>query len=257
MPKRNYFFLGLLFLIGGMAVLLHSFAPQSEVSGAPPYSVAEEEVPTDLSPYEQWSGWARPAGPAKVALQIGHWDNHLFPEELAALRNNTGAQSGQYTERQINYAIAHATRDILVPYGIQVEILPATVPPEYWADVFLAIHADGSTDPRVRGYKFARSWRDLTGNADQLVYHLDREYAALTGMPFDDNITRNMRGYYAFSWWRFEHAVHPMTTSAIAETGFVTSPVDRKIIAEQPELSAQALANGILAYLREQNLIDA
>jgi N-acetylmuramoyl-L-alanine amidase len=64
-----------------------------------------------------------------------------------------------------------------------------------------------------------------------------------------------MRGYYAFAWWRYDHAVHPMTPAVILETGFLTTAADRKIIVEQPELSAQGLANGIIIFLEGENLI--
>jgi len=65
-----------------------------------------------------------------------------------------------------------------------------------------------------------------------------------------------MKGYYAFSHWRFEHAVHPMTTSLILETGFLTSPADRELIVLRPEISAQGLAGGIITYLLEEKLLS-
>lgn len=140
--------------------------------------------------------------------------------------------------------------------GIEVDILPATVPPRYWADAFVAIHADGNPDPRVSGYKVAPPWRDWSNSADELSAAVDASYSATTGLAFDPNITRNMRGYYAFSFWRFEHAVHPLTTSIIVETGFLTSPADRRLIVNQPEVAAQGIAGGVLEYLRGQGLIQ-
>ena len=65
-----------------------------------------------------------------------------------------------------------------------------------------------------------------------------------------------MRGYYAFAWWRYEHAVHPMTASLILETGFLTNPSDRKIIVSKPEVSARGLANGIIKYLESENILQ-
>ena len=151
--------------------------------------------------------------------------------------------------------IAELTKELLEAQGIEVEILPATVPPKYWADVFLAIHADGSTDPNTSGFKFAGPWRDITNNSDKLVSFLEDSYAEATNLPLDPNVSRNMRGYYAFSWWRYDHAIHPMTTGVIAETGFLTSPHDRKIIVNQPEISARALADGIIKYLQAKDLL--
>ena len=50
--------------------------------------------------------------------------------------------------------------------------------------------------------------------------------------------------------------MHPMTTAVIVETGFLTNKANRKIIAEQPIIPAQALADVILLYLENQGLIE-
>ncbi len=75
-------------------------------------------------------------------------------------------------------------------------------------------------------------------------------------MEIDLVITQNMRGYYAFTWWKFEHSLHPMTPGVILETGFLTSPQDRKIIIDHPERSAEGLSKGILNFLQTENLVD-
>lgn len=238
-----------------LAIWFSPSTADKAVTGAPPNGIAESEVPTDLNPRSRYPGWQRPDVPPTVGLQIGHLENELLPEELAALIGNTGAQFAGYTELDINTDIAYKTKAILENRGVTVHILPATVPPGYWADVFLAIHADGSEDWSTSGYKFARPWRDFTGHADDLVASLDSTYAAATGLPFDPNITRNMRGYYAFAWWRYQHAIHPMTTAAIAETGFVTSANDRQIIVYNSDIPAQALADGITLHLQSRGLL--
>lgn len=224
-------------------------------SGAPPYGIAESEIPP-LNPWEELRrNWQRPPGPARVGLQVGHLENDRLPEELSQLIGNTGAAAGGYTETEVNLAIAEQTAALLRARGVAVDILPATVPPDYWADAFIAIHADGSTDPSTTGFKIAAPWRDLTGKADSLVSILEQTYQAATGLPKDDNITRNMRGYYAFSWWRFEHSIHPMTTAVIVETGFLTNRSDRKLIAENSAVPAQALADGIFNYLQSETTV--
>lgn len=242
------------YLTFAMVVMFGLIAFLDIRNGAPPYGISEDEVPPIVS-NDPYVSWQRPPGPAKVALQVGHWKNNEFPDELEQLRGNTGASAGGYDEWQTNLLVAESAAKILREENILVEILPATVPPEYWADIFIAIHADGSTNTSVSGYKVAAPWRDLTKRADRLVYHLDTQYQLGTQLPEDPNITRNMRGYYAFSWWRFEHAVHPMTTAAILETGFLTNPSDRKMLTQHTEIPARALANGILQYLQEQKLI--
>lgn len=224
------------------------------ISGAPPYGEAESEVP-DTNPYAWLADWKRPEGPARVGLQVGHWKNEELPEELSKLIGNTGSSGGGKSEWEVNMAIAEKTADILKSQGITVDILPATVPVQYWADVFVSIHADGSLDRSVSGYKVAGPWRDWSRNSGRLVASIGEAYDQATQLTKDPNISRNMRGYYAFSFWRYEHAVHPMTTSAILETGFLTNASDRKIIVSKPEISAQGLAEGIIEYLSSQSLL--
>lgn len=202
-----------------------------------------------LDPY---AGWTRPDGPIKVAIQIGHLETEHAPEELENLRKNTGATGGDRTEVQVNKTIAEAVKRQLETDGIVVELLPVTIPPDYWADIFISIHADGNTNSSISGFKIAAPRRDRTGKASSLVAHLESAYKAATKMDIDPNITPNMRGYYAFNWRRYEHSIHPMTVAAIVETGFLTSPADRRIIVSNPELSAQGITQGIRMYLAEQ-----
>lgn len=230
------------------------FTQPLKVTGAPPNGIPENEVP-DVDPMAWIKDWKRPNQPPTVGLQVGHWKNSELPEELSSLIGNTGATGGGKTEVEINLLIAQTTADILEAQGISVDILSATIPPDYWADAFVAIHADGSTSPAASGFKIAGPWRELTGKSDQLVALLESEYQAATNLPIDPNITRNMRGYYAFSWWKYDHSIHPMTTAVIVETGFITSPIDRKIIVNQPHISAEALASGILLFLKAQGII--
>ncbi len=231
----------------------HQLKTDTQVSGAPPYGESLEETPTN-NPLD-FSNWVRPPGPPKVALQVGHWQNDQAPDELHRLRNNSGASGGGKSEWEVNYEIANLTADLLRAQGIIVDILPTTIPPSYWADAFVAIHADGSTDSSVNGYKVAPPWRDFTGHSNQLSQVIHQSYGQSTKLAVDPNISRNMRGYYAFAFWRYEHAIHPMTPAAILETGFLTSPNDRLIIVNQPQLSAQGLSQGILSYLQDQNLL--
>lgn len=223
-------------------------------TGAPPYSIEDLNPPED--PLAWLDTWVRPEGPPRVGLQVGHWKNSELPEELGRLIGNTGATGGGKSEWEVNMAIAEKTKEILEQKGIVVDIIPATVPTDYWADVFVAIHADGSTDFRKSGFKVAAPRRDYSGGASELLTFVESEYQKATNLELDPNVTRNMRGYYAFAWWRYDHAVHPKTASVILETGFLTSASDRRIIVNKPEISASGLANGIVSYLESKNLIS-
>ncbi|KKR30774.1 hypothetical protein A2715_02060 [Candidatus Woesebacteria bacterium RIFCSPHIGHO2_01_FULL_39_32] len=235
-------------------IVSYKFIASKNTAGAPPYAIEDLEPP-ETDPYAWLRDWKRPDGPPKVGLQVGHWKNSELPEELERLRGNSGSSGGGKAEWEVNLAIAKSTAEILKGKRIIVEVLPATIPPQFWADVFVAIHADGSTDSTKSGFKAANPRRDYTGRAPKLLELIEGEYELSTGFQKDPNVTRNMRGYYAFAWWRYQHAVHPMTASVILETGFLTSSLDRRIIVNRPEISAEGIANGIVRYLESENLL--
>lgn len=249
------FSLFMLIISIGFVIVVGFKSRFSQQSGAPPYVLEDLQPPEVVDDYAQIRNWKRPDGPPRVGLQVGHWQSEALPEELQRLRTSTGASGGGKAEWEVNKAIAEETKIILEAKGVVVDILPATVPPDYIADAFIAIHADGSTDTAASGYKASGPWRDFTNKADALVQYIEAAYAKETGLEYDPNITRNMRGYYAFAWWRYEHSVHPMTPSIILETGFLTNPQDRTIIVNKPELSAKGLADGIIDYLTAENLL--
>lgn len=223
-------------------------------TGAPPYNT-EDDYSVPEGPVDWLEGWHRPNGPPKVGLQVGHWQNDQLPDELERLRGSSGATAVGLAEWEVNLAIAQETKKLLEKHGIMVDILSATVPERYWADVFVAIHADGNSDPNQSGFKLSPPRRDFSGKASLLASMVENSYGSITGLTLDSTVTRNMRGYYAFSWWRYVHAVHPKTASIILETGFLTSPADRKTIVDQPELVASGLATGIIHYLEEEQLL--
>lgn len=254
--KKIGIILFLMILLGIVFFKYLSSKPVEVENGAPPY-VIEDLQPPSQDRYAWMKDWTRPDVPARVGLQVGHWKNNELPEELSRLKGNTGATGGGKSESEVNLAIAQATKSILIQQGIEVDILPSTVPSQYWADVFVAIHADGSTDTSKSGFKVAAPRRDYSGNAESLVQLIEDKYQLATGLEKDDNITRNMTGYYAFAWWRYKHAVHPKAASAILETGFLSNASDRKTIVSHPEISAQGLADAIIEYLKQQDLIDS
>jgi len=244
-------------VLAGLAAAMFVWANTAQRFSDQEFEVLGEDISSSESPlvtYEQrYANWQRPPGPLRVGLQVGHWNNDEFPEELARLRNNGGASGGGKAEWQVNLAIAQATAQLIAERNsdVIVDILPATVPPMYLADIFVAIHADGSPDPGVAGFKVAApsARRDLTRQGALLETIFKQHYAQATGMPQDANITRNMRGYYAFNWRRYEHSTHPMTPAIIVETGFLTSQSDQRILVRNPQLAAQGIANSVFDFL--------
>src|SRR5690606_8431702 len=117
--------------------------------------------------------WVRPAGPVRVALKGGLWKAAEAPDEPAGLRAN-GTRGGGKAEWEVNLEIATLTADILREQGYEVEILPTTIPPGYFADLFVSIHADGNTNSSVSGYRAAAPRRDQTGRAAEFVQLLEK-----------------------------------------------------------------------------------
>jgi len=199
---------------------------------------------------------ARPADtPLRVGVQAGHWQAKDLPDELARLRTSSGAFAAGYAEAQVNLEIAKRVVNLLESRGLTVDLLPATIPPGYDADAFVAIHADGASGGGSRGFKLATPWR-TSAASQHLADALTAEYAKSTRLPQDSAITINMRGYYAFNYRRHTHAIAKTTPAVIIETGFLTSAADRAMIVGHPDTVASAIANGIVRYLNERDPND-
>src|SRR5690242_9830588 len=128
-----------------------------------------------------------PAAPhVNVAIQVGHWKIAELPDVLARLRGSTGTSGGGRTEVSLNLDIAQRVAGLLRAEGRTVEILPATIPTGYEADLFVALHADGNSSGAARGYKVSTRWTSAVAALDAtLVDSLDSAYGAVTGMPHD------------------------------------------------------------------------
>ncbi|MEX2581675.1 MAG: N-acetylmuramoyl-L-alanine amidase [Gemmatimonadota bacterium] len=229
---------------GGRAV----DAPVASAEGAA--STPAGPADTVLSAPQRWQ---RPPGPIRVALQAGHWKAAEAPDEQSGLRNN-GTRGGGKAEWEVNLGIAQATARLLEENGYLVDILPTTIPPGYWADLFISIHADGNPSPSVSGFRAASPRRDATGRAADFAQLLERTYAEATGLPHYPTVTRRMRGYYAFNSRRYQHALHPMTVGVILETGFLTSPSDRRVIVAAQDRAARGIADAVRLYLETKRV---
>ena len=190
-----------------------------------------------------------PPEPLRVALQAGHWRAAEAPPELAGLRDNGGTRGGGRYEWEVNLEIAQLSAALLEEAGYEVEVLPATVPQRYHADAFVAIHADGNNDASVAGYRVGSPRRDATRRAAEFAEVLAQAYGEATGIRRLPVATRRMRGYYAFRYNRYRHAIHPATVGVIIETGFLTSALDRSVIVENPARAAQGIFVGVTRFL--------
>ena len=203
------------------------------------------------------SGWRQvllaALGPPRIGLQVGHEGAAQQPAELLHLRGNTGGHAGSLREVAINRAVARALASQLRAQGVDVDILSATPPAAYRADLLLAIHADSVSDSARSGYKSAtfeppRSWLEPT-----LKNTIDAAYLSATGLADDSaNTTSNMRDYYAFNFRRYTHSVHPATPALIVELGYLSSPHDAALLV-RPERVADALSGGVVGFLQRRH----
>ncbi|HOX17582.1 MAG TPA: N-acetylmuramoyl-L-alanine amidase [Spirochaetales bacterium] len=228
------------------ATLLVAFpaARRDGAVGPPPSS------PVDASP--AWADFT-PAfepleGPVRIGLQPGHWKIGELPDELARLRTSTGAAWGRLRELDLNLAVVRDLAARLEKRGFAVDLVPATVPPGYRADLFISVHADRSDLPLRSGWKLAPPWRASPWSV-ALAGALTRAFAA-SGLPRDSGgVTDNMRGYFGFSWRRYEHALSPYTPAVLVELGFLGNAADRERLRDRPGFYAEILEQGIDAYL--------
>ena len=194
--------------------------------------------------------------PWRVGIQIGHLRAAELPGELARLRKSTGAWADADAELHINVVVARAAAALLEAEGVEVTLLPATIPPGFDADAFISIHADGNNDSSARGYKVSPPWRASPASR-LLAAALHRHYGQATGLPADLNgVTYNMRGYYAFNGYRFRHAIADTTPAAILELGYVSNAEDLSYLRKNTAVAARGMADGVLHYLQQRDPFD-
>jgi N-acetylmuramoyl-L-alanine amidase len=188
------------------------------------------------------------AGQRRVGIQAGHWRTAEAPAEFPRLRSSIGGSSGDVKEVDVTLDVARRVTDLLRGRGIVADLIPATVPPSYVADAFVALHADADDTGTARGFKIARGTYRSPHDA-RLVELLTEHYGAATGLPWDPHVTDDMTDYYAFAWFRYEHALAPHTPAAIVEMGFISHSDDRELLLEEQDLVSRAIVEGILRFL--------
>jgi N-acetylmuramoyl-L-alanine amidase len=219
---------------------------QSIISQASNASTAT--APAQVSLDQVPSGATRPY---HVGIQSGHYQESQLPVDLARLADDTGTAGGGRKEVDLNWDVSNRVAKLLQDQGVVVDVLPATVPSGYTADAFVAIHADGNASPNPRGFKISTRWSSTVAVQDvKLVETLTGVYGAATGLPQDDAVTRNMRGYYAYTSRRANYRISALTPAAIVEMGYMTNAADRAVLFYDTDTVARGIANGIMAYLK-------
>jgi len=194
-------------------------------------------------------------GPPRAGVQIGHDGAGAHPDELGHLRGNTGGYADGVSELTVNRSVALALQARLEAQGVTVDLLRATPPAGYVADVVLSLHADSVDDPARQGYKSAHFRPPRSSLEPRLKRAIDHRYLEATGAADDTpNTTEAMEDYYAFNFRSYRHTVHPATPALLVELGYLSSPADAALLA-QPERLADALAEGVTDFLRARNRI--
>jgi N-acetylmuramoyl-L-alanine amidase len=194
--------------------------------------MSESELPTS-SPQNQ----------QRIGIVAGHWGNDsgaVCPDGL--------------TEVDINLEIATRVKESLAGYGYEVDLLKEFDPRliGYKAMVLVSIHADSCDylNDFATGFKVSAAASTFyPEQATRLTGCMTNRYASVTELPYHaGSVTSDMTSYHAFG------EIHHDTTAAIIETGFMN--LDRQILTEQPDLIARGVVNGILCFVRNEDLSD-
>jgi len=198
--------------------------------------------------FQAWQADTLPTYPtptAQPAPRIGIVAGHYG--------NDSGAVCDDgLTEMQVNLAIATRVQQKLVDAGYQVDLLEEFDDrlAGYRGLALISIHNDTCKylGPDFSGFKVAAAASSAyPEKATRLRECMITRYETKTTLAFHPStITTDMTSYHSFS------EIHTDTTAAIIETGFLNA--DREILTKQPELIAQGIVDGILCYVRNENI---
>jgi N-acetylmuramoyl-L-alanine amidase len=182
-----------------------------------------------------------PSPKLRIGIVAGHWGN------------DPGAVCDDgLTEESVNLHIATMVKEMLQKEGYEVDLLKEfdTHLAGYRALALVSIHNDSCQyiNEYATGYKVAAAASTIfPEKATRLTACLSQRYKAITGLPFHYNtVTSDMTEYHAFN------EIHPDTTAAIIETGFLN--LDRDILTNKTDLVAKGVVSGILCFVRNEDI---
>jgi N-acetylmuramoyl-L-alanine amidase len=179
-----------------------------------------------------------------IGIVAGHSGNDsgaVCPDALGGIR-----------EVDVNLDVAERVRSSLEREGFQVDLLTEFDPllRNYRALVLVSIHADSCQyiNDQATGYKVAAAMSTTyPERALRLTNCLRTRYANATGLSFHaGSVTDDMTNYHSFE------EINSNTPAAIIETGFLN--LDRDFLTQQPDLAAKGISDGILCYLRNEDI---
>lgn len=177
----------------------------------------------------------------KIGIVSGHWGN----DSGAVCQNGT-------TEADVNLKIATLVQQKLSALGYETDLLQEFDPRlnGYQSAVLVSIHNDSCDyiNDQATGFKVAAAMSARDDNlANRLAACLRDRYQRTTGLPLHNSVTNDMSLYHAFN------EINSGTSAAIIETGFLN--LDYKFLTEKTDVVASGVANGILCFVNNENIV--
>jgi N-acetylmuramoyl-L-alanine amidase len=201
--------------------------------------------------FEAWQ--ANPTSMAPVATEVASSDLNRIGIVSGHWKNDSGSVcSNGLTEEQVNLRIASLVQQKLSAEGFQVDLLEEFDPrlSQYKAIALVSIHADSCdfVNDASTGYKVAAALDSAyPEKATRLTMCLVDRYGKDTGLPYKTNTTTDMTSYHAFG------EINTETTAAIIEAGYLN--LDQQILTQKPDVVAQGIVDGLLCFIRNENVI--
>ncbi len=243
-PSRGlfYYLQIVIFVAFVLATLFTAWTPSDLL----PQSLAEKltnvlAAPDQTESAQQIPPTSTPRPQPKIGIVSGHWGN------------DPGAVCPDGTkEADVNLDVATRVKESLVGEGYQVDLLKEFDPRliDYRASLLVSIHSDSCEyiNDQATGFKVsAAQSTQYPEKAARLTACLRTRYGETTGLPFHPgSVTADMTSYHAFE------EINANTTAAIIEIGFLN--LDHEILTKQPDLIAHAVTQGILCYVRNEDV---
>ena len=230
---------------GLTAVILTWFTPQALI---------REDVRDDLSAAIATSDFATFAPTTQPTpnwlKQIGIVSGHRGPQEdPGAVCQDASGNLVPPTENEVNFSVAERVVNSLRALGYGVDLLDEFDPRlnQYQAAALVSIHSNTCAEwpggEVVSGFLIAgpAARTSMRGNDELLVGCIADHYGNMTGLLRRPGVTIDMTNYHNF------REIDTRTPSAIIELGFLRA--DHDLLANQPDLMAQAIINGILCFV--------
>jgi N-acetylmuramoyl-L-alanine amidase len=181
-----------------------------------------------------------------IGLVVGHWDDDT---------KDPGAVCADgLTELEVNQAVATQVQQLLVDEGFDVDLLREFDQQlqGYRALALVSIHADSCqyVSDEATGFKVAAALSNqYPERAARLTACIKDRYGQATGLPFHaSTVTNDMSSYHAFD------EIDQNTNAVIIEIGFLN--LDRQILTKGQDKIARGISDGILCYIRNEDISD-